>query len=134
MKHIEINAALTRFIEREVEVTQKLNLEQLSSLVTALIELRKEKGRVFVAGNGGSAATAEHFAIDIGIGTLNKNPGLEIECISLSSNLWLPLLPESLFLGLILPIEPFRFPVTEFAQWSGIFGNWLALSRSHSLL
>jgi D-sedoheptulose 7-phosphate isomerase len=84
---IEINTALARFIEREVEVTQKLNLEQLSNLVTALIELRKNKGRVFVAGNGGSAATAEHFAIDIGIGTLNKNPGLEIECLSLSSNL-----------------------------------------------
>jgi len=46
----------------------------------------QEGGRVFIAGNGGSAATAEHFAVDLGVGSHIRSAKNVINAISLSSN------------------------------------------------
>jgi D-sedoheptulose 7-phosphate isomerase len=54
-------------------------------IVSELIDLRSTQGRLFLAGNGGSAATAEHFATDLGAGSHIRGGG--IDTVSLSSNL-----------------------------------------------
>jgi len=54
-------------------------------LISKLSEIEKSKKRVFLCGNGGSAATAEHFAVDIGIGSQLRNSG--VRTVSLVSNL-----------------------------------------------
>jgi D-sedoheptulose 7-phosphate isomerase len=44
-------------------------------LAIAINKARKTESTVYIAGNGGSASTASHFAIDIGIGSLSRaNP------------------------------------------------------------
>jgi len=51
------------------EVIDNIDVREVSEFITALVEAR-EKGRtIYFLGNGGSAATASHFANDLAIGT-----------------------------------------------------------------
>lgn len=45
---------------------ESVDAETFSSFMEALCTLHKESRRLFVIGNGGSAATASHFACDLG--------------------------------------------------------------------
>jgi D-sedoheptulose 7-phosphate isomerase len=61
-----------------------LNILEIKSLAEALIATNENNGTVFIAGNGGSASTASHFATDIGIGSqMRANP---VKVISLCDN------------------------------------------------
>lgn len=68
------------------QLQSALNLvprKKMEELANILFESRSE-ATVFIAGNGGSAATASHFATDLGVGSLRRaNP---IRAISLSDN------------------------------------------------
>ena len=58
--------------------------EEVMALAIAINQARKTGGTVYIAGNGGSASTASHFATDIGIGSLNRaNP---VRSLSLCDN------------------------------------------------
>ena len=58
--------------------------EEVTALAIAINQARKTGGTVYIAGNGGSASTASHFATDIGIGSLNRaNP---VRSLSLCDN------------------------------------------------
>ena len=59
----------------------KIGLEQLTKLIIAK---RASGNTVYIAGNGGSASTASHFATDIGIGGLNRTQ--PVRAISLCDN------------------------------------------------
>ena len=64
-------------------ITQIPN-EEVMKLAIAINQARKTESTVFVAGNGGSASTASHFATDIGIGSLNRaNP---VRSVSMCDN------------------------------------------------
>ena len=41
---------------------------QVADLIDAIRDVRERDGQIFVVGNGGSAATASHFAVDLGKG------------------------------------------------------------------
>jgi D-sedoheptulose 7-phosphate isomerase len=56
----------------------------IASVAQALLDARERGARIFVLGNGGSAATASHFANDIGIGTRTWDRPFHI--VSLSDN------------------------------------------------
>ena len=56
-----------------------------SSLCKLLEEARQSPRQVFFAGNGGSAANANHFATDLLFG-LEKSPGPIWRVVSLSAN------------------------------------------------
>lgn len=47
--------------------------DQIHRITEILLEARREGRRVFLLGNGGSAATASHFACDLGKGTIQKD-------------------------------------------------------------
>ena len=57
-------------LKRTVEVLEKTDLEAVSALVEKLYEAYQDGTRVFICGNGGSAATASHFSEDLAKSTI----------------------------------------------------------------
>ena len=49
------------------------NIKSISAFIKVLIEARERDTQIFFMGNGGSAATASHFANDLAIGTRSWN-------------------------------------------------------------
>lgn len=61
-----------------------IKIEEIEKIVFAIEKVKNSNHSIYIAGNGGSAATASHFATDIGIGSLNRtNP---VRAISLCDN------------------------------------------------
>jgi D-sedoheptulose 7-phosphate isomerase len=65
-------------------VLAKLDVKAIAACADAFWEARKRGSQIFFIGNGGSAATASHFANDIGIGT--RPEGKQFKAISLTDN------------------------------------------------
>ena len=66
------------------QVFAGINIEEVSNFVKILLEARERDAQIFFMGNGGSAATASHFANDLAIGTRSwNNP---FRAISLTDN------------------------------------------------
>jgi D-sedoheptulose 7-phosphate isomerase len=51
------------------QVLRKLDPEEIARFIHTLLEARERGATIFFIGNGGSAATASHFANDLAIGT-----------------------------------------------------------------
>jgi D-sedoheptulose 7-phosphate isomerase len=51
------------------ELLAKLDTSAIAAFIDVLVQAREREARIFFIGNGGSAATASHFANDIAIGT-----------------------------------------------------------------
>jgi D-sedoheptulose 7-phosphate isomerase len=62
-----------------------LDVGALARIAQRLREVRQRGGTVFVAGNGGSAATATHFAGDLGKATKARH-GARLRAISMTGN------------------------------------------------
>ena len=60
-----------------------LDRPAIGTFIQSLLDARERRARIFFIGNGGSAATASHFANDVAIGTLNERP---FQAISLCDN------------------------------------------------
>lgn len=56
------------YIALETEVLRQLDVAQLDAALNLLDETRRKKGRIYICGNGGSAATASHFQNDFNKG------------------------------------------------------------------
>ena len=59
-----------QYIERMRTTLSELDVEKIERIVEILQEARLDKRRVFIFGNGGSAATASHFACDLNKGAI----------------------------------------------------------------
>lgn len=95
------------------KLSQALDLvdqTELGMLFSTLLELRRHNRQLFIAGNGGSASTAQHFAIDLGVGGINRHS--IIRAISLSDN-------QSAITALANDID-FRY---VFSSLLTVFGN-----------
>ena len=51
------------------EIIERINLAEIRQFVETLLDARERGVRIFFIGNGGSAATASHFANDLSFGT-----------------------------------------------------------------
>lgn len=60
-----MDAWLSEYIAKFKAVLDELVPEKLIPIIALLTKLRDSGGTVFAAGNGGSAATASHFATDL---------------------------------------------------------------------
>lgn len=58
-----------RYLQYLNEVLQAIDPESIAQFAKTLLEARARSATVFFIGNGGSAATASHFANDLAIGT-----------------------------------------------------------------
>ena len=56
------------YLALEIEILKKLDVEQTNAALNLLDETRQKKGRIYICGNGGSAATASHFQNDFNKG------------------------------------------------------------------
>ena len=67
---VPVLQGMQEHIQRTNDLLQRLDLNVVSSLVERLYEAYMNGQRVFIFGNGGSAATASHFAEDLAKGTV----------------------------------------------------------------
>lgn len=56
------------YLALEIEVLKQLDVSKIDAVLNLLDETRKRKGRIYICGNGGSAATASHFQNDFNKG------------------------------------------------------------------
>lgn len=75
--------ALTQINKRRLAL-ENIVVDDLSFVVDLFKEILRKDKTLFLAGNGGSAATAQHFAVDIGVGSLAS--GNALKAISLVDN------------------------------------------------
>jgi len=77
-------SAIVEYFSMGKKLLTQIPNEEVMALTIAINQARKTGGTVYIAGNGGSASTASHFATDIGIGSLNRaNP---VRSVSLCDN------------------------------------------------
>jgi len=75
--------ALKQYFTYETELIEQLDLPRVEQVIEALELARTDGRRVFVFGNGGSAATASHFACDLGKGTVHPDlPRFRVVCLN----------------------------------------------------
>lgn len=76
-------AGLEAYYQQELAIIESLDLDAMASVMCVLEEARARGSRVFICGNGGSAATASHFCCDFNKGV---SEGLDnwyrFECLS----------------------------------------------------
>ncbi|MDR2132599.1 MAG: SIS domain-containing protein [Clostridiales Family XIII bacterium] len=76
-------AAIKEYIDLEVSVLQKTDARAVNALMELLDETRKRGATVYVMGNGGSAATASHFANDFNKGVSERlDPPFRFVCLN----------------------------------------------------
>jgi D-sedoheptulose 7-phosphate isomerase len=67
-------AAFARaYLSHVAEVLGRIDSTAIGAFITALLDARERNARILFLGNGGSAATAGHFANDLTIGTKSWN-------------------------------------------------------------
>ncbi len=74
---------LQRYLNEEIEILKRLDLESINTIMNILEDARIADKRIFVCGNGGSAATASHYCCDFNKGvseSLEKK--YNMECLS----------------------------------------------------
>jgi len=72
------------YIKYLTRILSEIDSEEISNFIDILLDARKRDATIFFMGNGGSAATASHFANDIGIGTHSQEK--PFRAISLTDN------------------------------------------------
>ncbi|HIC93738.1 MAG TPA: SIS domain-containing protein [Anaerolineae bacterium] len=63
---------IEKYLEQMCRTLRRLPQGEIARLAEILAQAREEGRRVFLFGNGGSAATASHFACDLGKGTVRE--------------------------------------------------------------
>ena len=57
------------YLQYVCEVLRAIEVEEIAAFVRTLLEARARGAAIYLIGNGGSAATAAHFANDLAVGT-----------------------------------------------------------------
>lgn len=72
------------YAERLSELLSELDFDSVARFVGVVLQARENNHKIFFIGNGGSAATASHFANDFAIGT--RCPEKPFRAVSLTDN------------------------------------------------
>jgi len=71
------------FVAENARVVAALPVAEVLQAAAIIDEVRQRKGRVFLAGNGGSATTASHMACDLMKATSRRGrPAVRVQCLS----------------------------------------------------
>ncbi len=73
------------YISKLNNTLTKINPEDIEKIIDQLTRCHETNGRIFIIGNGGSAATASHMANDLGVGLKRRNI-MNIDVQSLADN------------------------------------------------
>jgi D-sedoheptulose 7-phosphate isomerase len=72
------------YLTHLTQIFSRLDHSAIEKFIELLLDARNERKRIYFIGNGGSAATASHFANDLAVGTRSKN--LPFSVMSLTDN------------------------------------------------
>lgn len=74
---------LRNYLNVEIEVLQELDLDAINRVMNVLENARITGKKIFICGNGGSAAIASHFCCDFNKGVSEKQENkYNFECLS----------------------------------------------------
>lgn len=80
---------LQAYLKKTLDTLESIPLDAVEDVIAVLHQARARRNQVFVCGNGGSAATASHFANDLGKGA-SYGRDLRFRVIALTDNVaWL---------------------------------------------
>ncbi len=79
-------AIVRDYLEIFQRLLAEIDMEKVCRVVERLRAVRDEGGTIYIAGNGGSAATATHFANDLGKAT-KRDGNRPIRVLSMSDNI-----------------------------------------------
>jgi D-sedoheptulose 7-phosphate isomerase len=65
---MDYTKAIKEYLDLEISVLQKLDTDEISTLMNELEAVRQRDAMVYIMGNGGSAATASHYVNDFNKG------------------------------------------------------------------
>jgi D-sedoheptulose 7-phosphate isomerase len=82
---VDYTADIKAYAQLEIRALQSLDTSEINELLNALDEARRRGATVYVMGNGGSAATASHFANDFNKG-LSEHLAKPFRFVCLSDN------------------------------------------------
>jgi D-sedoheptulose 7-phosphate isomerase len=84
---VRTQAAVRAYLAQLERCARAVPAAQIARVVEHLWEVARAGGQILIAGNGGSAATASHMALDLGKTTQGRDPrlgGLRVRTIALS--------------------------------------------------
>ena len=73
---------ITEYRDMEMDVLNNLDLDSINTVMNVLEEARKNRAHIFICGNGGSAATASHYAGDFNKGVNMGLAGIDGHALS----------------------------------------------------
>ena len=82
---MEAQASIDRYFSELQEMVRSVSHAHLQGIVTLLEETYHHGHRIFIMGNGGSAATASHFALDLAKNTIMQGAP-RVKAISLTDH------------------------------------------------
>jgi D-sedoheptulose 7-phosphate isomerase len=65
---MDYGEAVKGYMDLEISVLRRVDTEEIGALMNALEAARRREANIYIMGNGGSAATASHFANDFNKG------------------------------------------------------------------
>ena len=81
----QTSEAIMAYLSDVQDTLGELPIDEIERVVNLLREARVQRKRVFLFGNGGSAATASHLACDLGKGT-NRHGRPRLRVVALTDN------------------------------------------------
>ncbi|WP_041960436.1 SIS domain-containing protein [Sulfurospirillum arsenophilum] len=80
-----MNNFLHKYTNKLTELIQKIDFNSIEMIIQSLESTIEKKSKIYILGNGGSAATASHMVNDLGAG-LRRRGIVNFEVISLADN------------------------------------------------
>lgn len=77
---------MQNYLAEQKRALDSIDLDQVGKIATLIKEAGEAGRRIFVFGNGGSAANASHFATDLGKGASDALGGKRFQVLSLNDN------------------------------------------------
>jgi D-sedoheptulose 7-phosphate isomerase len=81
---MDLDESLNLYREKLIYAEKSVDLKSVLGAVNIIKQGIERGATIFIAGNGGSASTASHFAVDLGVGSLKY--GLWVKVYSLMEN------------------------------------------------
>jgi D-sedoheptulose 7-phosphate isomerase len=75
---------LEAYFTKVRKALDSIELKEIQNVFSILEKVRTNRQTLYIAGNGGSASTSQHFSVDLGVGGIDRNS--IIRSISLSDN------------------------------------------------
>lgn len=80
---MDYTKCIRTYLNKEIEVIEKLDENEINDVMNILENARRNGNRVFICGNGGSAATASHFTCDFNKGvSYSQTVKYNFECLN----------------------------------------------------